>query len=178
MEAIESLLKSTKPIETSIRSIHQDLNLQRNIKKTKRIPNKYRPKTFKASEKVTNNFEHLFEQLFFKYLDKVILENEIELEIKKSRLTDVTCELESLLSKHQPDNTSRISQSLLQLNLLIDRQTPEQNGNTFREDSATDSSPYTICSSRKRKSLQPNTTNKKSNIPFLTQCHKHQRKIS
>ena len=76
------------------------LNHQWSIQTYKSIPRRYQPTPLKASDpSLIEQFNKEYDELFFKYLKKVITNNEIKLELHKCTLTNIIVQTETHISK-------------------------------------------------------------------------------
>jgi hypothetical protein len=68
----------------------------------KTIPREYQPKQLKASKtSLAEEFMKEYNQLFFKHLEKVVTNNQIELQLHTSALTSIIVQTDVHLSKSQ-----------------------------------------------------------------------------
>lgn len=76
------------------------LNHQQNMQTYKTIPKRYQPTLLKASDpSLIEQFTKEYEDLFFKYLEKVITNNQIKLELHQCTLTNIIVQVETYISK-------------------------------------------------------------------------------
>ena len=93
MEKITELSIKCTQVLSEIQKLEKTINHQRQIKEQEIIPEKYKPQKLDIaqpnSNKLQQEFESQYTSLFFNHLSKVLLENEIGLEIKKSKLQNL-----------------------------------------------------------------------------------------
>ena len=100
------------------------LEQQLNMEMYKTIPREYQPKQLKVSNtSLANKFAKEYNQLFFKYLEKIITSNQIELQLHTPVLTSIIVQTEVYLSKSQLPSTKITSlyQKFLLDNHIEDR---------------------------------------------------------
>ena len=100
------------------------LEQQLSMEMYKNIPKDYQPKQLKASNtSLTKEFTMEYSKLFFKHLQKVITNNQIELQLRKSTLTCIIAQTEvylSMLPLPTSDITNHYHKFLLD-NQILDR---------------------------------------------------------
>lgn len=105
-EKIQKQVTEHNHLNKSINNLLNTLRFQRRIQSAHTIPKKFKPITeLKITQPNDNSLQEAFHanfrNIFFQHLDKVILSNEIALEIKKARLESIIQSTESILADYE-----------------------------------------------------------------------------
>ena len=85
---------------SQVTTLTTTLTHQQNIQTYKTIPKPYQPRPLKTSDpSLAQQFTQEYHDLFFKHLEKVIMNNQIKLELHKSALTSIIVQTEMHISR-------------------------------------------------------------------------------
>ncbi len=126
-ETLETQYKAIKTLKQQINKLENTIKYQRRIQTGNHIPQKYAPKNYPESEdlSLTQQFKKELRHTFYNHLETVINANNIALEIKRARMSNLTQTAEHIIANttlHHSD-TVYMYQNLLQ-NVNLPNQHP------------------------------------------------------
>ena len=95
-------------LSTHIRDLKTTINYQQQILTHRNIPGPHQPKNLKTCDtNITKQFEKDYESLFFDYLNKAIINNNIQLELYKAALAAISSQEVDAEQNNTPDSKIR-----------------------------------------------------------------------
>ena len=98
-ETLETQYKAIKTLKQQINKLENTIKYQRRIQTGNHIPQKYAPKNYPESEdlSLTQQFKKELRHTFYNHLETVINANNIALEIKRARMSNLTQTAEHII---------------------------------------------------------------------------------
>ena len=126
---LHTLSQEYKTHLTQVNRLEHTLKQQQTMMLHKSIPKMYQPKVLTSINPIaslTEDFNKEYRALFFKHLERVMTNNNIALEVKKARLTNILTQVDHYLSScgETPNHIAKLYDNFIMEN-QITREVPE-----------------------------------------------------
>lgn len=127
---LHTLSQEYKTHLTQVNRLEHTLKQQQTMMLHKSIPKMYQPKVLTSVNPIaslTEDFNKEYRALFFKHLERVMTNNNIALEVKKARLTNIMTQVDHYLSScgETPNHIAKLYDNFIMEN-QITREVPEE----------------------------------------------------
>ena len=127
---LHTLSQEYKTTLAQVKRLEHTLKQQQFMVLHKSIPKMYQPKVLTPVNPITpltEDFNKEYRTLFFKHLERVMTNNNIALEIKRARLTNILSQIDHYLSScgETPNNIAKLYDNFITENQII-REVPDE----------------------------------------------------